>query len=166
MYERLVNDRVARLLLFAGFDVKCRAGWNLERVVDGKPTLQGFGKLSNGQMVPTRYKNSKLKPGLVAAPTLQVAHKWLRRRFGVTIVCRPVLVAADVVFAPEVFRRMTYDDGIKVELKHYSECLKVYHDYEEAMAEAMDWVLSDLLGFEDELLGEPSEVEAPTNDEE
>ena len=162
MYEKVVNERVAWLLYFAGFDQKCRHFYGALKTNPDARVLQIYGAPNrDGIMVPAHVRNSRLTDGRVAAPTFQIALKWLRKKFHVYILMRPVVVADRIGFAPEVYRSVMCENGTKVTLKHYSQCLKIYDNFEGALEDVIDWVVSDLLGFEDKMQGEPSEHEYP-----
>ncbi len=80
--EDYVSFETSKLLKEKGFDWRCHATYDTA-VTGGKPKFNEYEVLS---FFPFGMKNSDDKYSMViSAPTLQMAMKWLRRKYGLFI---------------------------------------------------------------------------------
>ncbi len=133
--EDYVSFETAKLLKEKGFDEECSCFYN--NIDYGTPGLEVDGQLY--------YKNSALDDEEYAAPTLQMAMKWLREVHRLHV---------EVVPNPFNFEHQDIQDGWGCEVTHLSDLSydgnyeffqKKYSTYEEACEAAIKYCLENLL---------------------
>lgn len=136
--EDYVNFETAKLLKDKGFDETCRTFW---KVWDNRTTIcdcssSHLFEYCHNSMLEQYNDNEELN---VAAPTLQMAMKWLREVHKLCISITP---------------QVTDDDGdegclwqfaITSHLEPLSISLELYEQYKQACEEAIKYCLENLI---------------------
>lgn len=119
--EDYVSNKIAKLLKEKGFDVPCRAYYDM-------------GALKEDVTVPRDWSHSNFIDH-TTAPTLQMAMKWLREKHII------------IVISPEHFNVEAYCSAWGVEIwwdDNYEEMSETYLTYEDACGAAIKHVLENL----------------------
>jgi len=124
--EDYVNFETAKLLKEKGFDEECSCFYN--NIDYGTPGLEVDGQLY--------YKNSALDDLEYAAPTLQMAMKWLREKYNIHIEPRYFPM-------PNIYRYVIIYTPITIE--NINSHPQYFNSYEEACEAAIKCCLEILI---------------------
>lgn len=127
--EDYVSFKVAKLLKEKGFDEKCSYEWGVPDI-DGGYILQKWS-IYNGEI-----RNSELINDAYAAPTLQMACKWLREVHKTHIVISPI--------SSKGYGAILCDVGDFNDFNYIAETDYFFHP-EEAIEAAIKYTLENLI---------------------
>ena len=131
--EDYVSFKVAKLLKEKGFDEKCSYEWGVPDI-DGGYILQKWS-IYNGEI-----RNSELINDAYAAPTLQMACKWLREVHNACICINMVGNEDDsyALFTYNIYQNKNYK-------LIFGSNIPKYNSYEEAVEAAIKYTLENLI---------------------
>lgn len=136
--EDYVSFDVAKLLKDRGFDEKCSYEWGVPDI-DGGYILQKWS-IYNGEI-----RNSELINDAYAAPTLQMACKWLRKMHNIFI---EIYLPSHSEHEDTIYHGTYSFDIFNLNKKVYVYCTwneKEFNSYEEAIEAAIKYTLENLI---------------------